>query len=206
MSYQDIRWGGDLTPRHKCSRCIPQPQPTRLWIFDQNHIVVPLFFLMIYQIGDGTSLLRQTNIWSVFFDRPTPISAVYRSPTVTYWPRPSYQKKKCTCVNNRCIRSNISGATLTVEGLNWVRIVTLAGSRWTTNYYKTPATGSSHLLERRCWNESHIPEEAGPPGLRLSSPGERERKAVIARRVGGGGQYVAVFVRSSTPSYTQPFQ
>ena len=26
--------------------------------------------------------------------------------------------EKCTCVNNRCIRSKISGGTLTVEGLN----------------------------------------------------------------------------------------
>ena len=31
--------------------------------------------------------------------------------SVTYWPqtRPSCQKKKCTCVNNRCIWSKISG-------------------------------------------------------------------------------------------------
>ena len=28
---------------------------------------------------------------------------------VAYWPRPCCQKKKCTCVNNRCIRSKISG-------------------------------------------------------------------------------------------------
>ena len=34
------------------------------------------------------------------------------------------------------------------------------------------------------------PREAGPPGPRLSSPGERERNAVMANRV--GGQYVAV--------------
>ena len=64
-------------------------------------------------------------------------------------------------------------------------IVTLARSRWTSNYYITPATGSSDQLERRCWNENHVPAEAGPPGPRLSVPWERERKAVIARRVGG---------------------
>ena len=67
-----------------------------------------------------------------------------------------------------------------------MRIVTLAGSRWTSNYYITPATGSSGQLERRCWNENHVPAEVGPPGHLLSSPGERERKVVIARRVGGG--------------------
>ena len=101
--------------------------------------------------------------------------------------------EKCTCVNNRCIRSNISGITLTVDGLNWVRIVTLAGSRWMSNYYITPATGSSDQLERRCWNENHI------PGARLSSPGERERNAVIARKV--GGQYVAVLFSLQLTTY-----
>ena len=103
---------------------------------------------------------------------------------VTYGPRPSCQKKKCTCVNNRCIQSKISGVTLAVEGLNWLRIVTLTGSRWSSNYYITPATGSSDELERKCWNENHVPAVAGPQGPRLSSQGERERKAVIARIVG----------------------
>ena len=67
-----------------------------------------------------------------------------------------------------------------------MRIVTLARSRWVSNYYKIPATGSSDQFERRCWNENHVPAEAGPPGPRLSSPGERERNAAVARRVGGG--------------------
>ena len=48
-----------------------------------------------------------------------------------------------------------------------------------SNYYITPVTGSSDQLERRCWNENHV------PGPRLSSPGEWERKAVIARGVLG---------------------
>ena len=37
----------------------------------------------------------------------------------------------------------------------------------------------------RCWNENHVPEEAGLPGPRFSSPGERERNAAVARRVRG---------------------
>ena len=94
---------------------------------------------------------------------------------VAYWPQLSCQKKKFTCVNNRCIRSKISGG---------VRIVTLAGSKWSSNYNITPATGSSDQSEKRCWNEDHVPAEAGPPGPRLSSPGERERNAVMAKRVG----------------------
>ena len=109
---------------------------------------------------------------------------------VAYWhpTQPSCQKKKCTCVNNRCIRSKISRD----QGRHWLsrgwikwEIVTPTGSRWAGNYYITPATGSSDQLERRCWKENHVPTEVGPPGPRLSSPGERERKAVIARRVGG---------------------
>ena len=108
---------------------------------------------------------------------------------VAYWPptQPNCQKKKCTCVNNRCIRSKISGD----QGRPWLsrgwiecEIVTLAGSRWATNYYITLATGSSDQLERRCWNENHVPAEAGPPDPQLSSPGEWERNTFIARRMG----------------------
>ena len=62
--------------------------------------------------------------------------------------------------------------------------MTLTGSRWMSNYYITPAKGSSGQWERRCWNENHVPAEAGPSGLRLSSPGERERNAVMAIREG----------------------
>ena len=65
-----------------------------------------------------------------------------------------------------------------------MQIVMLVESRWMSNYYITPVTRSSDQLERRCWNENYVPAEAGPPGPRLSSPGERERNAVMARRVG----------------------
>ena len=66
-----------------------------------------------------------------------------------------------------------------------MRIVTLAGNRWAPNCYMTLVTESSDQLKRRCWNENLVPAEAGPPGPRLSSPGEQERNTVIARRVGG---------------------
>ena len=68
--------------------------------------------------------------------------------------------------------------------------MTLARSRWTSNYYITPATGSSDQLERRCWSENHVPAEAEPPGPRLSSPEGTGENAAVARRV--GGLYVAV--------------
>ena len=81
---------------------------------------------------------------------------------------------------------------------------------WASNYYITPATGSSNQLEIRCCRENQhpaegelrtldwavgveslrlvgekmlewgpCPREAGTPGPWLSSPGERERNAVI---------------------------
>ena len=97
-----------------------------------------------------------------------------------------------------------SGATLTVKGLNWVQNCDACRNRWASNYYITPVTGSSVQLERRCWNENNVPAEAGPPGPQLSSPGERESKAVIARRV--GGQYVAVLFSLQLTSHTvKPF-
>ena len=107
--------------------------------------------------------------------------AVYHSIFVAYWPpnRPNCQKKKCTCVNNRCIRSKISGdqgMALAVNGSNWVGIKLLynPGDR------KFRSVGEKMLEWEPC-----LSREAGPPGPWLSSPGERERKAVIARRVWG---------------------
>ena len=101
---------------------------------------------------------------------------------VEYWPpiRQSCQKKKCTCVNNRCIRSKISGD----QGRPWLsrgwiecEIVTLAGSRWMSNYYITPVEQPRRTGKKGCDSQKSW-----------------------------GGQYVAVFVWSPTPSHTQPFQ
>ena len=92
--------------------------------------------------------------------------------------------QKCTCVNNRCIRSKISGDNLDCRRVELSTNVMLARSRWTSNYYITPAAGSSDQLKKRCWNDKHVPAEAGPPGPRLSNPGERERNAAMVRRVG----------------------
>ena len=77
-----------------------------------------------------------------------------------------------------------SGDNLDCRRVELSTNVTLARSRWASNYYITPVTGSSDQLGRRCWNENHVPAEAGPPGLQLSSPGEWKRNAVIARRAG----------------------
>ena len=53
------------------------------------------------------------------------------------------------------------------------------------------------MLEREA-----CPREAGPPGPRLSSPGERERNAVMAIRV--GGQYVAILFGLQLPLTVKP--
>ena len=101
----------------------------------------------------------------------------YWPPSVAYWPPtwPSCQKKKCTCVNNRCIRSKIKKKrTLFKKKKKWVGIEQWYNPGWDRK------SGS--------WREDAgmrtVPAEAGPPGPRLSSPGEQERNAVMARRVG----------------------
>ena len=71
-----------------------------------------------------------------------------------------------------------SGDNLDCRQVELSTNVTLARSRCVSNYYITPVTGNSVQLERRCWNENHV------PGSRLSSPGERERNAAMTRRVG----------------------
>ena len=103
---------------------------------------------------------------------------------VVYWPptRPSCQKKKCTSINNRRIRSKISGDQgWPWQSRGWIEceIVTLAGSRWASNYYITSVTGSSVHLEIRSVGENMLewgpcPREAGPPG---------PRNAIVAIRV-----------------------
>ena len=122
--------------------------------------------------------------------------------------------KKCTCVNNRCIRSKISGDTLTVDGLSWVqmrRSLKLVDSKQLYNLVPQEVRVSLEfgvsLLQfeavrtRPSW-------ELGPQGPQLSSPAERERSA--AKEGGTGGQYVAVFVQSPTYlthiTLSQPFR
>ena len=100
--------------------------------------------------------------------------------------------------------------------------------------YNSVKTGSqsvwrSECLETRCGRESQHPAEgalrtpieqfgdrifwrqdactqqrAGPPGLRLSIPWERERHNADGYK--SGGQLCCSSVRSPTPSHTQPLQ
>ena len=85
--------------------------------------------------------------------------------------------------------------------------MTLAGSRWMSNYYITPATGSSSHLERRCWNEIHVPAEVGPPGpWAPRSPVEQPRRTGKKRCYGHKSrQYVAVLFGLQLPLTHNPF-
>ncbi len=71
-----------------------------------------------------------------------------------------------------------------------------------------PAEGCLRLpieqLQRKYWNEEYVPERLGPQAPRLSSPGERERNAVMANRV--GVQYVAVLFGLKVPLTHNPFK
>ena len=107
---------------------------------------------------------------------------------VVYWPttRPGSQNRKCTYVNNRCIRSMIIRMiTLTVDGLDEcncdahkkVDVELLYNSVKT----ESQLVWRTDQLETRCGRESQHPERLGP---RLSSPEERERNALMANRVG----------------------
>ena len=128
------------------------------------------------------------------------------------------QNRKCTYVNNRCIRSrNIRIITLTVDGLNECNC-DAHKKKGALSYYITwwrqevRSVWRPDPLEIRCGRESqHLaegasgppirnletrpvgekmldwgtcPREAGPQGPRLSSPGERERNAIMTNRVG----------------------
>ena len=100
-----------------------------LSIFALIQLVLMSFFCVAIQ-RDSVSVIRfllLTHICCILTSDPAGLS-----------------DEKCTCVNNRCIQ----GITLTVDGLNWVWIVTLARSWWTSNYYITPVKGSSDHLER----------------------------------------------------------
>ena len=121
-----------------------------------------------------------------------------KSQDVAYWPltRSSCQKKKCTCVNNRCIRSKISGD----QGRSWLLRGWILCELW-----RSQEVGGSQIFynpgDRKFRSVGEKMQEREPCP---SSPGKRERNTVIAGRV--WGQYVAIFVRSPTHSHTQPFQ
>ena len=96
-------------------------------------------------------------------------------------------KKKCTCVNNRCIRSKISGdqgMALTVVRLNWVDV-----KQWyNPGDRKFRSVGVQSLkseFQFELW-EPALSRELGPQAPGWAAQENGERKAMIVRRVGGG--------------------
>ena len=100
--------------------------------------------------------------------------------------------EKCTCVNNRCIRSKISGDNLDCRRVELSVNCDATGNRWAANNDITRCdrevelVGDQNLksvLQFEEWEPD--PAEAGPLGPRLSNPVEQERNAAITRRAGG---------------------
>ena len=107
--------------------------------------------------------------------------------------------EKYTCVNNRFSQSKISGDNLDCRRVELSTNVTLARSRWMSNYYITLVTGSSDQLERWCWNENHVPAEAGHRSP-VEQPRRTGKKCCYGQK--SGGQYVAVLFSLQLTSHT----
>ena len=98
---------------------------------------------------------------------------------VVYWPttRPGCQNRKCTSVNNRCIRSrNIRIITLTVDRLNECEIVTPTRRRWVLNNYIMQSTGNSISLETRPVGDKMRYRKPAPERLGPRPPVEQTRR------------------------------
>ena len=93
------------------------------------------------------------------------------------------------------------GVSVYSDGLLWEEI------ERSLNYYMTKCSGYTRRLEIRelekwCCREDSTLQRAGPPGLRLSNPGERERNADGHK---SWGQYVAVLFGLQLPLTHNPF-
>ena len=91
--------------------------------------------------------------------------------------------------------------------MGWMSaIVTPTKRRWAWNYHITQWRQEVRKFrdQTRWWQDAvkkASTQQSGPPGLRLTSPGKRERNAVLANR-----SVCCSSVQSPTPSHTQPFQ
>ena len=100
--------------------------------------------------------------------------------------------KKCTYVNNRCIRSKISGDTLTVDGLNWVQM------RHSLKQVDVKQLYNPVLQEVRVsWrsefgvsccssrSENQVPAEAGPSRPPVEQPRRMRNKCCYSQKSWG---------------------
>ena len=135
----------------------------------------------------------------------------FRVVNVTYWPSTELSIKRCTCVNNRCIRSKISGYHLDLL-TGWIRCNCDAHRKQVDVkqlYNQVPQTAwvsCSSSCSSRQWEPA--PDRGlGPSGPRLNSTAEWGRSAAIVR--GTWSQYVAICSVSNSPltdNQYQPFR
>ena len=72
------------------------------------------------------ALIPLGKVWIQLFSLQLSVNSI-----VAYWPLAELSNKSCTCVNNRCIRSKISGYNLDSGRAELGADVTPARSRWT---------------------------------------------------------------------------
>ena len=116
---------------------------------------------------------------------------------ITYWPRPSCQNRKCTCVNNRCI---IYLITLTVNGLTWVLFVTPTRRRWMSNNYLTRVKTGSQVSWKEHAEMRNMSQRGWAPKLPVKQPSRTGKKRCYGHK--SGGQYVAVLFSLQLTSHT----
>ena len=123
---------------------------------------------------------------------------------VAYGPLAELSNKRCTCINNRCIWSKISGYNLDCGRAELGADVTPTRSRWASNNYIT-----------RCHRQvERVSQFVGVRGSEIQLPAERSLRTPVeqpkrmrsaAKDSGTGGQYVAVGSVSNSPFTHNPF-
>ena len=118
--------------------------------------------------------------------------------TVVYWPptQPSRQNRKCTCVNNRCIRSrNIRIWPWMSRGWIECEIVTLAGRRVGVKLLYNPGDRKFKSVgDQVSWRKDAGMRTMSQRGWAPRPPVEQPKRTGKKRCYGhkSGGQYVAV--------------
>ena len=125
---------------------------------------------------------------------------------VTHWPSTELSVKICTWVNNRCIRSKLTGYHLDLW-TGWIRCNCDAHRKQVDDkqlYNRVPQTAWVSCSSS-CSSRELTPDRGlGPSVPRLSSPAEWGRSAGIDR--GTGGQYVVVCYVSNSPLTHNQYQ
>ena len=130
---------------------------------------------------------------------------------VTYWPTTELSIKRCTCINNRCIRLKISGYHLDCGRVEFGVDATPTRSRWMSNNYITRCHRRLGLVGVSCsWSSSCSSRRWEPAPIRGLGPSGQpgwaarwERSAAKVR--GTWGQYVAVCSVSNSSLTHNPF-